>query len=604
MFKEIAQSYHQDFFEFHPFPKAIDREFWDTLPPKIRSSFNPHIKYTLETPYPVLPMSKFMDFRRNGNRSEYEALYFKRRRLLNTAILLECIYNDLRFMDTIINGIYLLCEESAWQLPSHNTYLRDIPTHLLPDTTRPILDLFACETGALLATIDYLIGEKLDQISPQIRLRIRQEIDHRIITPYLQTHFWWMGRFGEAMNNWTIWCTQNILLTFFLTPQPKHLRQAAFTKANTSIDYFLQEYGEDGCCDEGPLYYRHSGLCLFNTIELLNAITNNAYAHLYAKEKIKNMCAYLYNVHVHDQYYINFSDCSPVLEPSNVREFLFAKRTQHSSMMSLVACDYQKSIDPFMNDEINLFYRLQSIYYYDEISSYPTQHKNMPSDIYYESVGLWITRDQQFTLAVKSGDNDDSHNHNDTGSFTLYKNGFPIFIDIGVESYTAKTFSSDRYDIWTMQSDFHNLPTLNGKMQLPGSLYRATDISQQLGIDESFISMNLIHAYPELNSITDYYREVTFYKNKKIKIKDQLTCSNTLSSFDFISNLMTYIPPHIEGNDIFLNNLVHIHLDGDIHSIDVEVFPINDSRLQQAWKDRLYRLRIHVLSSTLTITIT
>ncbi len=41
-----------------------------------------------------------------------------------------------------------ICEESAWQLPAHNSYIRDTPQLPLPDTTRPIVDLFAAETGA------------------------------------------------------------------------------------------------------------------------------------------------------------------------------------------------------------------------------------------------------------------------------------------------------------------------------------------------------------------------------------------------------------------------------------------------------------------------
>ena len=39
---------------------------------------------------------------------------------------------------------------------------------------------------------------------------------------------------------------------------------------------------------------------------------------------------------------------------------------------------------------------------------------------------LFIARDSSFCLAVKAGDNDDNHNHNDTGSLTLYKNGKPV----------------------------------------------------------------------------------------------------------------------------------------------------------------------------------
>lgn len=126
--------------------------------------------------------------------------------------------------------------------------------------------------------------------------------------------------------------------------------------------------------------------------------------------------------------------------------------------MSFAAEDYQSSEDPLTVEEHNLFYRLQTVFTHREMTSFaksPIVHR----DFWYESVGLFIARDEHLYLAVKAGDNDDSHNHNDTGSFTIYKDGKPMFIDIGVETYTKKTFSKDRYDIWTMQSRYHNLPT-------------------------------------------------------------------------------------------------------------------------------------------------
>ena len=607
MFTEIAKEYQEKFLDFHPFPQITDRSFWDHLSKDIPMTFNTQVDEHIQYTYPTLPMSKFMDYQRNGNRTDYETIYFERRRHLSTAVLLECIHNNGDYLDTILNGIFLICEESAWQLPAHNAYIRDTPTLILPDKTRPILDLFACETGAFLATIDYLLGEKLDKISPQVCKRIRQEIDDRIIQPYLTTHFWWMGHGDEPMNNWTIWCTQNVLFTFFLTPQSDALRHKAFQKANTSIDCFLKAYGEDGCCDEGALYYRHSGLCLFNTIELLNAVTDHAYSRIYSENKIINMCAYIHNVHVQDHYYINFSDCSAVLEGFNAREFLFAKRTNNKKMMAHVASDFRTNEDPFLNDEINLFYRLQSISNYEEIMHYPLEPSTLPSDIYYESVGLFILRDRKFTLAVKAGDNDDNHNHNDTGSFILYKDGLPVFVDIGVESYTAKTFSNDRYSIWTMQSDYHNLPTLDGQMQHAGKAYQAKDIDYTLHTDAPFIHMNLIDAYPTLSSIIAYERKIILYKDKrkdkKIEIKDFIKSKSTSNHFDFISNLITYDQPIIKGHHISLGNLVHIQLDGDIKAIDIEPLPISDSRLKKAWNKELYRLRIHVTSDYLNIAI-
>ena len=51
---------------------------------------------------------------------------------------------------------------------AHNSYIRDTPQLPLPDTTRPIVDLFAAETGALLALARYLLPDELDTAAPGI----------------------------------------------------------------------------------------------------------------------------------------------------------------------------------------------------------------------------------------------------------------------------------------------------------------------------------------------------------------------------------------------------------------------------------------------------
>ena len=202
-----------------------------------------------------------MDFGRNGNRVRLETIYFEKRYVLADLVLAECIEGNGRFLDDIVNGIFSICEESAWQLPAHNTYIRDTPQELLPDITRPILDLFACETGAILAVTYTLLKDSLDRIHPFICSNLLDCLKHRILLPYLKEHFWWMGQGEEPMCNWTVWCTQNILLTAFLIPEPfPSVRQQVFHKACQSIDYFLKDYGEDGCCEEGAQYYRHAGL--------------------------------------------------------------------------------------------------------------------------------------------------------------------------------------------------------------------------------------------------------------------------------------------------------------------------------------------------------
>src|SRR2546430_13970641 len=80
-------------------------------------------------------------------------------------------------------------------------------------------------------------------------------------------------------------------------------------------------------------------------------------------------------------------------------------------------------------------------------------------------------------LSAWAGHNAQSHNHNDVGNFIVYGDGTPVLIGVGVETYSAKTFSAQRYEIWTMQSAYHNLPTINGIMQGAGREFQAKDVS-------------------------------------------------------------------------------------------------------------------------------
>ncbi|KAB1434456.1 heparinase II/III domain-containing protein [Candidatus Galacturonibacter soehngenii] len=597
MFYELALTYQDTLLTYQPFSLKKGEldctNLSSALQREIISLGEKHLTFAFHG----LSATSFMAFTRTGNRVDYEELYFNKRRALNALVMAECIEKSGRFMDSIINGIFSLCEESAWQLPAHNSYIRDTPQLILPDSDFPVLDLFACETGALLATISYLLGKKLNQISATITKRIESELQKRILTPYLTTHFWWMGNGDEPMCNWTIWCTQNILITAFLSPLSSQNKQKIFLKACQSIDFFLKDYGEDGCCDEGAQYYRHAGLCLFNAMEVLNSVTNNHFYTLYSCDKIKNMALYILNVHVDDEYYINFADCSPIAGRAGAREFLFGKRILDRQLMKFAAQDFKSDPNPLLPMEINLFYRIQSALTQDEMRSYDTSGEIIHKDIYYESVGLFKAHDNTTCLAVKSGDNNDSHNHNDTGSFTIYKNKRPLFIDVGVESYSKKTFSAKRYEIWTMQSSYHNLPEIDSTMQKDGKQYKAIHVNTKIEKEIALISMDISPAYP-LNNVEYYNRSVSLIRNKYILIEDSWAgCKHV------VSNLMTYEKPSITSNELFfVGDLASVHVSG-AKEITVEEIPITDKRLQGTWKHEIYRIQITAKHDYLTLQI-
>lgn len=366
-------------------------------------------------PWAVLTANAYRAFRVSGNRVDYENVYFERRRRLNAFVLAEAVEGQGRFLDLVIEGVLLICEESGWQLPAHNSYVRNTPAEPLPDPDRPVIDLFAAETGAQLAVIAQMLGERLGAVSPLIVQRIDREMGRRITRPYLDQHFWWMGRGDEPMNNWTAWCTQNVLVATFCRPTDQKTRHAVLAKAAGSLDAFLKDYDEDGACDEGALYYRRAALCLFGALRVMDGVAPGAFSSIWQDSKIRNMAEFVLHMHVEGDRYINFADASAVLEPCGVREFLFGEAVGSVPLMALAASDARRADRPDLPDDISLFNRMMAISSLSEMVEFIAEPER-PADIYYPSCGLFIVRDECFVLAAKAGDNDDGHNHNDVAA--------------------------------------------------------------------------------------------------------------------------------------------------------------------------------------------
>jgi len=55
------------------------------------------------------------------------------------------------------------------------------------------------------------------------------------------------------INNWTPWCTSNVLAVLLLIERDMDKRVQGIQKALASLDVFISQYHEDGGCDEGTL---------------------------------------------------------------------------------------------------------------------------------------------------------------------------------------------------------------------------------------------------------------------------------------------------------------------------------------------------------------
>jgi hypothetical protein len=163
---------------------------------------------------------------------------------------------------------------------------------------------------------------------------------------------------------------------------------------------------------------------------------------------------------------------------------------------------------------------------------------------YFPSLHLAISRESEVPeeglyLSLKGGHNSLSHNHNDTGDFTVFCDGQPIFIDAGVGTYTRRTFDRERYTIWSMSGEYHNIPTVNGVFQRSGRGYASKDAIYDDASGR--LSINLTDAYHESAQIEEYRRDAVIAGGKAM-ISDAITLKN---DGEVIFNLLTVAEPRL-----------------------------------------------------------
>ena len=178
----------------------------------------------------------------------------------------------------------------------------------------------------------------------------------------------------------------------------------------------------------------------------------------------------------------------------------------------------------------------------------------------------------------------------------VYLDGNPVLIDVGVESYTAKTFSSKRYEIWTMQSAFHNLPTVNGVMQSAGRQYEARDVSFHADDAAAEFTADLAAAYPKDAAVEKWRRSVQLDRAANaILVTDRFALRGASGKIEM--SLMTPCTVRPDGaRAVVLSGgmlgkaSVRVTVGAPATpEFRTEEIVINDSRLRASWGNRLFR---------------
>lgn len=447
------------------FPKAKDREFWNS---KYDQGTVDKAEELLGYEWPLVRATQHMAFVKTGDRRAQEVPYLARRNALASLFYGEILEYKGRFLPDIVDGVYVICEETAWTLSAHCA----IEGQNIPMGFPKHIELFSAETAALLSAIYYALYDELNEFCPEILIRIKQEVTKRILDTYLvRTDYWWFGYSERKPNNWNPWVLSSVLTSYLLLGVERPILDAAIKKLFTEIEHYYKVMPEDGGCDEGFVYWMHAGGKLLEFCDRVYVATNGV-INVFNDEKLKNILRFIYRAYIGDNWFVNFADGSSKVTSAAVPalSYLCGIRTGDDNFLAFAKA--RNNPDEILN-ALSAMRSINAIIYAKEIEKIDKQFK--PDEIcVLPDLQTCYMRDGKWFYAAKGGFNNESHNHNDVGSFMAFYDNSPLLVDAGCGVYTKKTFSSERYDIWTMQAQWHNLPVINGYDEPFGSEFKCS----------------------------------------------------------------------------------------------------------------------------------
>jgi hypothetical protein len=570
---------------WRPYPPIADRRYWGRVPRETREHLLAQTASVSQKPWPLLTASAYARFNADGDRQAYERPYFARRDKLTAAVITAILTGNTSTTD-ITDGVWLLCEETTWCLPAHQ------PGVGLPDPDDPHVDLFAAETAALLAWTALLTGEHED--------RVRREVKIRVLDPYRVRDDWgWLGLNGRAkLNNWTPWIHSNLLIASLLLDDQPH---ATANRAVAALDRYLDVVPDDGGCDEGASYWWRAGASLFECVATLAEACGDDFG-AFQLPKVRAIARYPVAAHIAGDVHVNFAD-GPIRPPGMAPHLLyrFAARTGDSRVRQHARAMRREHAASLVTGPNSSLGRVLAAIADDQWAAAPPEPFPAPLQSWLPATGVLTAREREgdtagLFLAAKAGHNDESHNHNDVGSFIVAYNGRPLLIDPGAGVYTRQTFGPDRYQIWTMQSSWHNTPAPAGHPQAAGRAHRAAGVSAALSAAAAELALDLAAAYPAAAGVRSWHRTLRLDRAAPlISIHDSWELSKI--SQRSVCYLITPEEPRVTGDTIMLPSGLVIDIDATADGtsagrISVECRDLDDPQLRAIWGGRLYRITL------------
>ena len=488
-------------------PTINDRQAWQAVAqaPEFKGALS-EAERLLAEPIPELTDELYLDYSRTGNRSRYERVLGRRYSRLPRLALAECIENRGRFLPAIEEAIRAVCADKTWVYPAHDGGLQNFKGLVTE------IDLHVAAASWNLAAADYWLGDKL---SPETRKLIRSELERRTFTPFTgmvtkgEPRMWWL----TTTNNWNAVCLAGVTGSALAAIESRQRRAFFAASAEKYIQNFLSGFTPDGYCSEGVGYWNYGFGHYVMLAETLRQATGGK-SDLFELPQVKQIALFGHRMEIAPGIYPAFADCSVGTRPQVPLMAFLSRRFR------LGLADYeQRGLLLSVGPSSSLF-DLGLFGFANSATETPPAEPRRPAHElrdWFPDAGILICRpapDQHSGLAValKGGHNAEHHNHNDVGSFLVALGRSTPLVDPGAEVYTARTFSSGRYESNVLNSFGHPVPRVAGKLQQTGRSAAAKVLKTEFTEQKDTIVLDLSAAY-EVKELKGLRRTFVFSRD-------------------------------------------------------------------------------------------
>jgi hypothetical protein len=448
-------------------------------------------------PWPVPLAHAYARYWRDGDREEYQTSVFSRRDRLTSAATMAVFEGTDAWLDEVADGVVGFCEQSTWCWPAHDdTFVRH--GYVVPNVDHPFVDLGAGEVAAQLAAIDSLLGAAIEQRYPGLRQRVKYETSKRVFRPFVERRDWhWLGLTSARQHNWNPWIHGNLLLAALQLIDDQEELGLVVELCRQGIQRYVDDLPGDGAIDEGFDYWWQGAARALEADELLRLLPGVA---ALTGAALTTTIDFPCTMSLGQGWVASFSDAVALGQQEICWHVLYraAKLAGNARALSFAAAQLtdQQATARIADGLPRLLRALADPSWGKERPAAP-----LAGQTYLPSTQMLIARRQAdsatgLTVAVKGGHNGENHNHLDVGSLIVASDSVPVVVDPGRPTYTAVTFGPDRYQIWTMTSDWHCVPQIGGLGQGIGQDFGAESVSVLTGANEVTFRADIGTAYP------------------------------------------------------------------------------------------------------------